>query len=74
MLLKSLPNQTLGLSRTGVICDRCKEAKVKGRVYKMLVRAGMFYGLQMVEVTRTDRIRNELIRGTAEVEQFGDKV
>lgn len=27
-----------------------------------------------MEVTRTDRIRNDLIRGRAEVEQSGDKV
>ena len=80
----------------GVICDRRVAARVKGKVYKTVVRPAMLYGLEAVAltkrqeaelevaelkmlrfslgVTRMDRIRNEYIRGTAQVGRFGDKV
>uniref|UniRef100_A0A8C4NFF6 ribonuclease H n=1 Tax=Eptatretus burgeri TaxID=7764 RepID=A0A8C4NFF6_EPTBU len=80
----------------GVICDRRGAARVKGKVYKTVVRPAMLYGLEAVArtkrqeaelevaelkmlrfslgVTRMDRIRNEYIRGTAQVGRFGDKV
>ena len=33
---------------SGVICDRRVPARVKGKVYKMAVRAVMLYGLETV--------------------------
>ena len=81
---------------SGVICDRRISAKMKGKMYKTVVRPAMLYGLEAVAltrkqeaelevaemrmlrfslgVTRLDRIRNELIRGTAHVAKFGNKV
>ena len=81
---------------TGVICDRKLSAKMKGKLYKMLVRPAMMYGLETVAVTkrqeselevaemkmlrfslgvtRLDKIKNEVIRGTAHVRQFRDKL
>ncbi|KAL7867553.1 hypothetical protein SRHO_G00089370 [Serrasalmus rhombeus] len=80
---------------SGLICDRRIAARVKGKVYKTVVRPAMTYGLETVAlskrqeaelevaemkmlrfslgVTRMDKIRNEQIRGTVKVEQFGDK-
>lgn len=79
-----------------VMCDRRIAARVKGKIYTVVVRPALMYSLEMVAiikrqeaelemaelkmlsflsgVTRTDRIRNEDIRGTAHVEKFGDKV
>ncbi|XP_061651845.1 uncharacterized protein LOC133488234, partial [Phyllopteryx taeniolatus] len=81
---------------SGVLCDRRVSARMKGKVYKTVVRPAMMYGLETVAlkrkqeaemevaemkmlrfalgVTRLDKIRNELIRGTAKVRCFGDKV
>ena len=68
---------------------------MKGKVYKVVVRPAMLYGLETVAqtkiqeaemevtelkmlrfslgVTRMDKIRNEYIRGTAQVGKFGEK-
>ncbi|KAK3571160.1 hypothetical protein QTP86_003666 [Hemibagrus guttatus] len=81
---------------SGVLCDRKISARIKGKVYRTVVRPGMLYGLETVSlkkrqeselevaelkmlmfslgVTRLDRIRNEYIRGTAQVGRLGDKV
>ena len=81
---------------SGVMCDKRVSAKVKGKVYKTVVRPALLYGLETVAltkrqeaelevaelkmlrfslgVTRMDRIRNENIRGTAQVGKLGDKV
>ena len=81
---------------SGVLCDRRVSARMKGKVFKTVVRPAMLYGLETVAlkkrqeaelevaelkmlrfslgVTRTDRIRNEFIRGTDHVRCFGDKV
>ncbi|KAL7841080.1 hypothetical protein SRHO_G00247710 [Serrasalmus rhombeus] len=80
---------------SGLMCDRRIVARVKGKIYKTVVRPAMMYGLETVAlskrqeaelevaemkmlrfslgVTRLDKIRNEQIRGTVKVEQFGDK-
>ena len=36
----------------GVICDRRLPARVKGKVYSLVIRAGMVYGLETVAVTK----------------------
>ena len=69
-------------------------AEVKGKVYRMVVRPSMMYGLEMLVgrrqeaelqvaelnmlrfslgVTRMDRIRNYVIRGTMQTERLGKK-
>ncbi|KAI5087616.1 hypothetical protein C0J45_22105, partial [Silurus meridionalis] len=72
----------------GVISDRRVSVRVKGKVYRTVVRPEMLYERQEVElevaelkmlrcslgVTTMDRIRNEFIRGTVHVGRFGDKV
>ena len=80
---------------SGVICDRRVPARVKGKLYKVVVRPSMLYGLETValtkrqeaemevaelkmlrfslRVTRMDTIRNEYIRGTAQLGRFGEK-
>ena len=77
---------------SGVICDRRVSAKVKGKVYRTVVRPAMMYGLEKLAmskrqeaelevaelkmlrfslgVTRMDRIRNEVIRGTTHNRRF----
>ena len=79
-----------------MICDRRLSAYPKGKVYKMVVRPAMLYGLETVPltkkqeaelavaelkmlrfslgVTRMDKIKNDFIRGTAQVREIGDKV
>ncbi|XP_051788414.1 uncharacterized protein LOC127529327 [Erpetoichthys calabaricus] len=81
---------------SGVLCDRQVSARVKGKVYRTVVRPAMLYGLETVAltrkqetelevaelkmlrlalgVTRMDSIRNEYIRGSAQVGRLGDKV
>ena len=81
---------------SGVICDRRLSTHAKRKVYKMVVRPAILYGLETVPlikkqeaelavaelkmlrfslgVTRMDKIKNEFIRGTAQVRQIGDKV
>ena len=39
-------------SISGVICDRRLPARVKGKVYSLVVRPAMMYGLQTVAVTK----------------------
>lgn len=80
---------------SGVICDRRVSAKVKGKVYRTVVRPAMMYGLETLAigrrqeaelevaelkmlrfslgVSRMDRIRNEVIRGTTQTGRFGEK-
>ncbi|KAK3547878.1 hypothetical protein QTP86_034175 [Hemibagrus guttatus] len=61
----------------GVLCDRKISARIKGKVYRTVVRAAMLYGLETVSLRKRqelDRIRNEYIRGTAHVGRLGDKV
>ena len=70
-------------------------AEVKGKVYRMVVRPSMMYGLETLAigrrqeaelevaelkmlrfslgVTRMDRIRNEVIRGTTQTGRLGGK-
>ena len=36
---------------SGVLCDRKLSAKVKGKMYKSVVRAAMLYGMETVAVT-----------------------
>ncbi|KAI5618019.1 hypothetical protein C0J50_22608, partial [Silurus asotus] len=72
------------------ICDRRVSVRVKGKVYRTVVRPEMLYGLETVAfskrqeeelevaelkmLTTMDRIRNVFIRGTAHVGCFGDEV
>lgn len=61
----------------GEIRDRRTGARLKG-VYKMVVRAAMMYSLETLTfslgVTMMDKIRNECIQETPQVERFEDKV
>ncbi|XP_051780460.1 uncharacterized protein LOC127527026 [Erpetoichthys calabaricus] len=77
---------------SGVICDRWVSARVKGKVYRTVMRPAMLYGLKTVAqetelevaqlkmlrfalgMTKMNRIRNEDIRGSAQVGRLGDKV
>ena len=69
---------------SGVLCDRRMPVKLKGKVYKTVIRPTMLYGGRNVgyneetkklienatmDVTRKDKIRNEHIRGTTRVTQ-----
>ena len=36
---------------SGVLCDRKLSARVKGKMYKSIVRPAMFYGMETVAVT-----------------------
>ena len=65
----------------GVPCDRKLSARVKGKMYKSVVRpVGKIEvaELKMVRwalgVTRKDKIRNEYMRGTAKIAKLGDKL
>ena len=80
---------------SGVLCDKRISARVKGKVYKAVVRPALLYGSEtwalkkaqerkievaemrmlrwMCGVTRSDRIRNEHIRGTVKVVEASAK-
>ena len=80
----------------GVLCDRKFSARVKGKMYKSVVRPAMLYGMETVAVTerqlrkmevaelkmvrwalgvtRKDKIKNEYVRGTAEIANLEDKL
>lgn len=65
--------------------QRRKATRVKGKVEMMVLRPAMRFGLKMVEltkrrvlrfllsVTRMEKIRNGYVRGTIQVEHFGNK-
>ena len=75
---------------SGVLCDRKLSAKIKGEMYKSVVRPTMLYGMERqvgkMEVaelkivrwalgaTRKNKIRNEYVRGTAKIAKLGDKL
>ena len=63
---------------SGVLCDRKLSAKVKGKMYKSVVRPAMLYGMETVRwalgVTRKDKIRNEYVRGTAKIAKLEDNI
>ena len=71
---------------SGVMCDKKVSARMKGKVYKTVMRPVMLYALETVAlrkrqeaelevkmlsfslgVTKMDRLRNEYIRGTAQM-------
>ena len=45
---------------TGVICDRRVSAKMKGKVYKTVVRPAMMYGLEAVAMTKRQEAELEV--------------
>ena len=45
---------------SGVICDRRVPARVKGKVYKMVVRPAMLYGLEMVARMKRQEVELEV--------------
>ena len=77
-----------------MLCDKKNTARVKGKVFKSLVRPALLYGsetwpikkaqenkLDVAEmkmlrlgVTRSDKVRNNTIRGTAKVTEVKKKV
>ena len=81
---------------SGILCDRRVSLRVKGKVYKTVVRPAMMYGTEtwavkkaqekklhiaemrmlrwMSEVTKLNRIRNEITRGTTKVGEISKKV
>ena len=81
---------------TGIMCDRRVAPKLKGRLFKVMVRPAMLYGLETVAMTkkieqkmqvaelkmmryslgisRIDRIRNDLIRGTMKIGELKTKL
>ena len=44
---------------TGVMCDGRVSAKMKGRLYKMIVRPAMLHGMEVVAVTKRQEGRME---------------
>ena len=81
---------------SGVLCDRRFNVKLKGKVYKSVVRPAMLYSCEtwpmkraqerrmevaemrmlrwMCGVTKRDRIKNNLIRGTVKVTEVSKKL
>ena len=73
---------------SGILCDRRISLRVKGKVYKTVVRPAMMYGAETWAVKKAqekkldvaemrmlmDRIRNERIRGTIKVGEISKKV
>ncbi|KAI5093658.1 hypothetical protein C0J45_16796, partial [Silurus meridionalis] len=53
---------------TGVICDSRVSARMKGKVYRTVVRPEMLYGLETVALSKRQEVE------TAHVGRFGDKV
>ena len=45
---------------SGVICDRRVSAKVKGKVYRTVVRPAMMYGLEMLAIGRRQEAELEV--------------
>ena len=45
---------------SGVICDRRVSARVKGKVYKTVVRRAMLYGLESVALTKRQEVELEV--------------
>ena len=68
---------------SGVLCDRRINAKIKGKVYRTVVRPALMYGAEtwtlkkmrmlrwMRGVMKLDKIRNERIRQTTKVQEMG---
>ena len=54
---------------SGVICDRRLPAKVKGKVYSLVVRPAMVYGLETVAVTKMKMLRFAKCYGSDEKRQ-----
>ena len=81
---------------SGVLCDKRFSVKLKGKIYKSVVRPAMIYSCEtwpmkraqerrmevaemrmlrwMCGVTRRDRIKNDLIRGTTKVTEVSKKL
>ena len=45
---------------SGVLCDRKLSARVKGKMYKSVVRPAMLYGMKTVPVTERQMGKTEL--------------
>ena len=45
---------------TGIICDRTVPDKIKGRLYKVMVRPAMLYGMEAVAVTKAQERKMEV--------------
>ena len=56
---------------TGVVCDRRIPPKLKGLIYKSIIRPVLWW---MCGVTRSDRTRNTFIRGSLGVRDVADKL
>ena len=74
---------------SGVLCDRKLLVRVKGKMYKSVVRPATLCGMETVAVTerqvgkmevaelgvtRKDKIRNEYVERTAKIAKLGDKL
>lgn len=66
---------------SGVICDRRTAAKMKGNIYKIIVRPAVIYGLEVVALTKRGGQAGDVkmtimdeVRGTAKGEWFRYKV
>ena len=59
---------------SGVICDITVAVKVKGNIYKRVVRPAVLFGVGGTDQKTRKRLRFYQGFTTAEVECFGDKV
>ena len=60
---------------SGVLCDRRMPVKLKGKVYKTVVRPALLYGAEALATTREQEARrNEHIIGTTRVVQASKKI
>lgn len=50
-----------------MICDRKRTARVKGNIYKMVVRPTTLYGLLSAALTKKDRRRLDMRRSEREL-------